>query len=399
MLTTETSQSQSSEALTLAAYASFVPIGIVTVLLGPLLPSLSARWSLNYAQAGALFPAQFMASTVAVIVSGMLSARWGYRFAINAGLLLTGASLMLMFAGSRVLGIICIAGYGAGFGLAVPPSNLLVAEVNPQRRSAALNTLNFCWSVGAVSCPFLVAAAANAHRVPLFLLGVAALSIAVAIGIAAMPKSVVEPAGSGSIGTDKTARINWRRATVFVVAALFFLYVGTETAFGGWVASYATSLGSMAPAVSVMMGSFFYGSLTLGRLLAPMLLRAIDEIRLAQAGALMAAAGMAWLLLSHSVFSVAGSACVAGLGLACVYPITISLLGREFGAGATRVASLMFTVANLGGSSLPWLVGVSAGRLGSLRIGMVVPLIGSVAIFLLYQRNWTPLQRAPATAV
>ena len=179
MPTTEPSQSAASaKALTLAAYASFVPIGIVTVLLGPLLPSLSARWSLNYSQAGALFPAQFMASTVAVMVSGVLSARWGYRFAIKAGLLLTGVSLALMFSGPRVLGIICIAGYGAGFGLAVPPSNLLVAEVNPERRSAALNTLNFCWSVGAVSCPFLVAAAANAHRVPLFLISVALLSIA-----------------------------------------------------------------------------------------------------------------------------------------------------------------------------------------------------------------------------
>jgi FHS family glucose/mannose:H+ symporter-like MFS transporter len=393
MPTTEPSQSAASaKALNLAAYASFVPIGIVTVLLGPLLPSLSARWSLNYSQAGALFPAQFMASTVAVMVSGVLSARWGYRFAIKAGLLLTGVSLALMFSGPRVLGIICIAGYGAGFGLAVPPSNLLVAEVNPERRSAALNTLNFCWSVGAVSCPFLVAAAANSHRVPLFLLLVAALSIAVAIGIAAMPKNIVEPAQSGNIEADKAPRIDWRQAAVFVVAALFFIYVGTETAFGGWVASYAQSLGSIAPALSVMMGSFFYGSLTVGRLFAPMALRAIDEIKLAQIGTLMAAAGMAGLLFSHSALAIAGSSCIAGMGLSSVYPITISLLAREFGAGASRVASVMFTVANLGGSSLPWLVGVSSGRFGSLRVGMAVPLIGSIALFLLYLRDWTPVQ-------
>jgi len=393
MPTTEPSQSAASaKALTLAAYASFVPIGIVTVLLGPLLPSLSARWSLNYSQAGALFPAQFMASTVAVMVSGVLSARWGYRFAIKAGLLLTGVSLALMFSGPRVLGIICIAGYGAGFGLAVPPSNLLVAEVNPERRSAALNTLNFCWSVGAVSCPFLVAAAANAHRVPLFLISVALLSIAVAIGIAAMPKNIVEPPRAGNTGVDKASHIGWRNATIFVVAALFFIYVGTETAFGGWVASYAQSLGSMAPALSVMMGSFFYGSLTVGRLFAPMALRAIDEIKLAQIGALLAAAGMAGSLFSHSALTIAGSACIAGMGLSSVYPITIALLAREFGVGASRVASVMFTVANLGGSALPWLVGVSSGRFGSLRVGMAVPLIGSIALFLLYFRDWTPVQ-------
>ena len=392
MPTTETSQSQASaKALTLAAYASFVPIGLATVLLGPLLPTLSARWSLDYSQAGALFSAQFLASTVAVIISGMLSARRGYRFAISAGLLLTGVSLALMLAGSRVLGIICIAGYGAGFGLTVPPSNLLVSEVNPHRRSAALNTLNFCWSMGAVSCPFLVAAAANRNGIPWFLATVAALAVAVAIGIAAMPKRFVEPARSQP-GSDANApAIDWRQPGLFVVAALFFIYVGTETAFGGWVASYAKSLGSFAPALPVMMPSFFYGSLTVGRWLAPILLRSIDEITMAQAGALIAAAGMAGLLFSHSVFAVAASACLAGLGLASVYPITISLLAREFGGAASRVASVMFTVANLGGSSLPWLVGVSSGRFGSLKAGMIVPLTGSIAIFLLYRREWTPL--------
>ena len=50
-------------------------------------------------------------------------------------------------------------------GLAVPAANLLVAEVNPGRRSATLNLLNFCWSAGAVACPFLVAAAAKSHTI------------------------------------------------------------------------------------------------------------------------------------------------------------------------------------------------------------------------------------------
>lgn len=392
MPTTNTTPAESSaKALTWAAYVSFVPIGVVTVLLGPLLPTLSSRWSLNYSQAGALFPDQFLASTAAVMVSGMLVSRWGYRFAMKAGLLLTGVSLALMLTGPRILGIICIAGYGAGFGLTVPAANLLASEMNPQRRSAALNTLNFCWSVGAVACPFLVAAAANSHRVPFFLDIVAGVSIAVAIGIAAMPSNVVEPAGSRK-GAEHSSAMDWRRGAFFVVAALFFIYVGTETAFGGWVASYAKSLGSIAPAMSVMMPSFFYGSLTFGRLFAPMLLRAVDEVRLAQAGALIAAAGTTALLFSHSAFSVAVSSCVAGMGLSSVYPITISLLAREFRTGASRVASVMFTLANLGGSALPWLVGVSSGWFGSLKAGMTVPLIGSVALLLLYRWRWTPAQ-------
>src|SRR5439155_19324914 len=88
--------STSAKALTFAAYASFVPIGIATVLLGPMLPTLSARWDLNYSQAGALFTAQYLASTLAVALSGWLVSRWGFRFAIKTGLLLMSAGVGLL---------------------------------------------------------------------------------------------------------------------------------------------------------------------------------------------------------------------------------------------------------------------------------------------------------------
>jgi len=40
---------------TIAAHAAFVPCGLVTVLLGPLLPVLASRWKLNDTQSGDLF--------------------------------------------------------------------------------------------------------------------------------------------------------------------------------------------------------------------------------------------------------------------------------------------------------------------------------------------------------
>jgi MFS transporter, FHS family, glucose/mannose:H+ symporter len=378
----------SARGLTYAAYAAFVPIGIVTVLLGPLLPTLSTRWSLDYLQAGALFPMQYWASTVAVGLSGTLVSRFGFRFAMKAGLVLMGACVALLLSGSRLQGMIWIAGYGAGLGLAIPAANLLVAKVNPERRSSALNTLNFCWGIGAVACPFLVAAAAKNHRVSLFLVLTAALSLLVTIGIAAMPSSIVEP-DMKSDATRKTKTvIDWKRPIFFILAAMFFVYVGVENGFGGWVASYAKSLGSLTTAMAAMTPSFFYASLTLGRWVAPLLLRRIHDVKLAQAGVLAACGGMAGLLLSHSLVAVALSALLAGLGLSSVYPITISLLSREYGDAASRVGSVMFTMANLGGGCLPWLVGALSTRVGALKAGLAVPLVGGLALYLLFLRNW-----------
>lgn len=384
MPSSATAITTSAKKLTFAANASFIPIGMTTVLLSPLLPTLSSRWSLDYAQAGALFTAQFLASTVAVGFSGMLVARFGFRFAMNAGLVVIAASAAALVAGPRILGIVCIAGFGVGSGLAVPAANLMVGELNPKRRSAALNVLNFAWSAGAVACPFLVAAAEKSHHLSLLLRSVAGFCFLVMLCIATIQQA-------GDVATEfvppKKASVEWRQRSVPVLLALFFLYVGTENAFGGWLASYSVRQGSMPTALAVMIPSFFYGSLTLGRLFAPALLRRSSEIRVVQIGLLVGCVGMMALTLSHEFIAIALSVGVAGFGLSSVYPITISFLSRDFGSTASRVSSIAFMMSNLGGASLPWLVGVFSTRVGTIRGGLAIPLLGSAAMYLLYLPN------------
>jgi fucose permease len=383
----------SAKPLTIAAHAAFVPIGIVTVLLSPLLPTLSAQWGLNYEQAGSLITAQYIGSTIGVGFSSVLISRWGFRFAIKSGLFFMAVGVASLMAGSQFVGTACVAGYGLGIGLAVPACNLLVAEVNPHRRSAALNLLNFSWSAGAVASPFLISAAVRFQHLTLFLAIVAALSLLVVVGIAAMPPSIQEP----MVPTGAAGAIPWKDRSLAILASLFFLYVGVENGFGLWSASYANSLGTMSPAMAMMVPSFFYSALMLGRWGAPLVLARFEEIRVAQGGLLLACTGMAGLVLAHSLPSVAVSAAATGFGLAAVYPITISLLNREFGAAASRIGSLMFTCANLGGSFLPWLVGASSNQLHTLKAGLAVPLIGGAVMLVLYQREWKAAAAATAT--
>ncbi len=382
----------SARALTRAAYIAFVPIGVANVLLGPLLPTLSARWSLNYAQAGALFTAQYVASTFAVALSGAIVSWRGFRFAIQAGILLVAAGLTFLLAGPRSLGIVCIAAIGAGLGIAIPPGNLMVAQLNPERRSATLNWLNFYWSAGAVACPFLVAAAARSVRVPLFLMILAGFLVLVVGGLALMRAHFVEP-GSTRGSNAISSVIHGRTRPFLILAALFLLYVGTENGFGGWVASFAKSLGNLSPAMSLITPSFFYASLMLGRWLAPLLLRAGTEIKLVQGGLLLACAGSAGLLSSHGLIGVVVSACAAGLGLSYVYPITISLLSKEFGSSPS-VASIMFALSNIGGGLLPWFVGLVSNHSGTLKTGLLVQLCGCVLMFILYLQRLSPVQTA-----
>lgn len=322
--------------------------------------------------------------------------------------MMAGAVVVLPL-GSRLVGCICVAVYGFGFGVSIPAANLLVAEVNPERQSAALNLLNFSWSVGAVACPFLVAAAIRMKKLPLFLGLLGACMLVVVLGIGATISRIAEPAAEDrkqALTTDDgppsglqklRSFFNLCRTDYFfqVLCALFFLYVGLENAVGGWVASYAKSLNSAPAALAVMTPSFFYAALMLGRWLAPLFLRTIEDFKLARAGILLACLGVVGLVSTSTLPGIMVSAAVTGFGLSSVYPTTVALLSRQFGAAASRVGSTMFVMASLGGASLPWLVGYCSTLFGAVRAGLLVPLVAAALMLALYFAKWKPYAIEP----
>jgi fucose permease len=168
---------------------------------------------------------------------------------------------------------------------------------------------------------------------------------------------------------------------------LFFIYVGTESSIGGWVASYARRIDTGSGTFWALTPSFFWGALLLGRALAPALLRRVRETTLASAGLVLASLGVLVLLIANSLAVVVVAASVAGLGLASVFPINIAMLSQWFGEMASHVGPMMFALSSLGGATVPWLVGALSSRFGSLRVGLTVPLLGSVVMLFLYLKN------------
>ena len=374
---------------TAAAFITFIPTGIVNVLVGPLLPTLSARWALNDTQAGALFTAQFLASTVGVVFSGIVVPRFGYRVVMVLGLTCMAMGVSTLMAGSWMFGLASVACLGAGFGLTIPTSNLLVAAANPQGKAAALNVLNFAWSVGAVACPFLVAGFEANGQTSTLLYGLGACIFLVAVLLAGVPlpdPGRVKPLAPQPVGSFPSLLMT---PAALLLGTLFFVYVGTENAVGGWLASYAKRLLDRPAAGWATTPSYFYGALLAGRLVGPLPLRRISDLKMARIGVTTAGLGVAGLLAARSVVWVRVSACVIGLGLSAVYPITIALLSHKFGRAANRLGSVMFALAGFGGACVSWVVGFTSTRFSSLKLGLSVPLAGCAIMLVIYLQDWT----------
>ena len=392
-------QVRSQRSATLAAHAAFTPTGVMTVILGPLLPSLMARWTLTDAQAGDLFTAQFATSTLGVFLSGVLVSRFGYRLAIALGVALMGVGAGLLPFTAWPLGLGAVACWGMGLGLTIPACNLLVAEVHAARSAAALNLLNFSWSTGAVASPLMLAPFERRGSVFLYLELLAVVWLLLAAGLAALPLPRPQRPNSGSSQAQSSFAGAFRPVLTrlgLVLASLFFLYTGVENAVGGWLASYAKRLSGGGGTLWVAAPSFFYFALLIGRGVAPVILRRVSELRLARIGLCVAVVGILALLAAHTVPVVLASASIAGFGLASVYPVTIAMMTRTVGRSSASVASVMFALAGLGAAAVPWLVGFESTAQASLKFGLGVALVACAAMLLLYLRKWPEPGRVTA---
>jgi MFS transporter, FHS family, glucose/mannose:H+ symporter len=374
------------------AHVDFVLTGVVMTLLGPMLPIFAARWRLDDAQAGYLFIAQFVASVFGMLLSSALIPRIGYRRTLMVGLVLMAGGIAALARADWLLGLAAVSLFGAGFGTNTPGANLFIAEANPGNRASALNLLNSSWGVGAMGCPLLVAVAQRSGHIPFFLYALAAGLLAIAVCmepvrfLADAPHAAAERAASGSGSV-------WSNRLVPLVAALFFIYVGTETCVGGWVASYARRMDVGSHAFWAMTPAFFWGALLVGRVTAPLLLRLWRETTVASMGLTLASLGGVVLMAAQTMTLVVVGAMMAGLGLASVFPISVAMLSRWFGKAAARVGGPIFSVGNLGGAVLPWLVGALSTHFGSLRVGFLVPLLGALILLVVYVANGRPRRR------
>lgn len=374
----------SNRQLILAAQIAFLPTGILTTLLGPMLPILIARWALNDTQAGNLFLVQFLASLAGVQISGILLAKAGFRPAFLSGLLLMAGGVATLYLGSPGLGMLSVAVYGLGLGLIIPTDNLMIAEITPDSRAAAVSLLNFYWGVGAVLCSLLVAWAQRHQLIPVFLGAVSVFLVLLAVSVRKLPFPVAHKATDSPIAWRKICR----DPAIWLFAAVFFLYPGEETAVGGWIGSYVARMGSAGAAMGPMMPAFFWSALMLGRAAAGLILKHVPERRVLQVGFATGTAGIGLMLRSSTLGGVTAAALITGLSFATLYPITVARFSHRFGVAARSIGSAMFSLASLGPALLPWMVGVISKATGNLRAGLTVPLAATVILLVIHIQDW-----------
>ena len=355
----------------------FFVIGIVTVLLGQVLPVLSSRLSLNDAQSGVLLSAQFAGALLGTLSVGQLIRRLGFPAASLIGLILIALGLPALNSNSFAVCWLGIFVYGSGIGMAIPAVNLWTIEFTPtERQSSAVNLLNFGWGAGAIcSQPFAAALSRGNSLVLLTVTLVVALLVVAICFVSVIRKSAASDSGD-ELASAPPAKI-WSRPESWLFVAFAFFTIGVEGGIHGWLTTYSESVTTSQVNATVVY-FFFY---VVGRGVASFVSRYWPENKLITLCSALMLIGVSLIVMSEAFLFV--GAAIAGLGCSAIFPTNMVRFAKIFGPGATRNATPIFISGTAGAAAITSLVGFASFRLGNLRWGIAVILMSALFVFVL----------------
>ncbi len=364
----------------IAYFLAFIALGMTSAALGPTLPGLAEQTGTQLSGISFLFATRSMGFLVGSIMAGRAYDRLPGHPLIIGLLLLMGFSLAFVPVVSQ-LWLLIIIMFLAGFvesGVDVGSNTLLVWRFG-QKVGPYMNSLHFFFGVGAFLSPIIIAQtmliSGGGIRLAYWALALSVLPAA--LFFLRFPSPPIRLRDTAVHGGKTNLLL------IILVAAFLFLYVGAEVAYGGWIYTYATTLGLSSITAAAYLTSFFWGALTLGRLLSIPLTAKLHPQKLL-AGAL------AGCLLSMVVLLTGQSSTAAlwigtiglGLSMSVIFPTTISLAEHTLSLNS-QMTSYFFVGAALGSMSIPWLIGQLFERIGPIvtMFTIFITLLVAVAVF------------------
>ncbi|MDI7275681.1 MAG: MFS transporter [Anaerolineae bacterium] len=355
---------------TIAYYAAFVALGLTSASLGPTLPGLAEHTRASLSQASYLFTARSLGYLVGSFRGGRLYDRLPGHPLMALSLLAMAATAALVPV-MPLLWLLSIALFalGVGEGILDVGGNTLLVWIHGRELGPFMSGLHFFFGLGAFLSPVIIARAVLiSGDIDWAYWVLALLALPMALNLLRL-RSPARPAGAdGAAGGRNDSLL------LALIVVFFFLHVGAEASMGGWVYTYALRMGLCDVTTAAYLTSAFWGSLTMGRLLAvPISARLAPKVMLV-ADVVACLASLAVILLwPGSRLAAWVGTCGAGLAIASLFPTSLSFAERSL-AITGRVTGWFLVGASAGGMSLPWLIGQLFERIGP-RVTMSIILV------------------------
>jgi FHS family Na+ dependent glucose MFS transporter 1 len=345
--------------------ACLFALGLSMSVVGPTLPTLADNVGVSLARISFIFTTSSLGYLLGSSGGGRLYDRLkGHRIMLVAMIFMLTSGVLIPVTHSfyALLGVVFL--FGLGQGLIDIGANLGVLWVFKSRVGPYMNALHFFFGLGAFISPIIVT---NVMRWsggtitwPFWVLGILYLPGLIGLLIYPSPdNSEKEKDG------EMPQKINYK--LVIPIIVLFFLYVGVEASFGGWIYTYATGNGISGEAGASYLNSLYWGALMAGRLITVPLSRKVEASKILVGNYILMALFLLMILV-WPVNSVMVWVASIGLGFAVssVFPTLLALAETRMKVTGA-ITGLFFLGTSLGGMIVPTVLGQIFEYVGSYQ--------------------------------
>ncbi len=372
MTNEETSQSVQTRktAKSSGYFLAFIGLGMAGAMFGPTLPFLAEQTGSQLSQISYLFMARSLGYLIGSVLGGRTYDRlpghtiMGIALLLMAGAMAAIPTIPLLWA----LALLFVV-FGAMEGTVDVGGNTMLVWVHHPNTGPFMNALHFFFGIGTFLAPILIAQVmlvSGAIRWPFWIMALLILPVAVWILSQPSPSSLKtdqnNPAGKAN------------PLLVVLIALLFFMAVGAEISFGGWIYTYALRLNLANATTAAYLTSLYWGSFTLGRLLGiPITMRLRPRTVLLSDVIGCALGVLVVLFFPRPEIGVWIGTAIFGLAMASIFPTLISFAEHRM-VLTGQVTSYFFVGSSLSGMITPWLIGQMFESIGP-QVTMVTILI------------------------
>ncbi|MEG1943080.1 MAG: MFS transporter, partial [Angelakisella sp.] len=356
--------------LLIIIYAAFISLGLPDALLGSAWPAMQGELSAQLGMAGVIS----MIITGGTIVASLCSSRAVGRFgtgAVTLGSVAMTAAALLGFSVSHstVMLLMMAVPLGLGAGSVDAALNSFVAL---HYQAKHMSWLHCFWGLGATAGPAIMSiflAAEGGWKIGYRTISIIQLGLTVLLALSLPKWKLAEPKGHVE-STSSAAPMSNRQAlglpNIKLALLSFILYCGIELMAGLWSSSFFVEVKGLSVGGAARCASYFYGAITLGRLVSGFVTIRVANRLIIRGGELLCVAGAVLMLLpvEGAGFATAGII-LLGLGAAPIYPCMLHETPQRFGKDASQAAmGLQMAFAYIGSTLFPSVMGGLASFAG-----------------------------------
>jgi len=323
---------------------------------------------------------------------GIIQARYGKRFVLNAGMVLTAAGLLIPFI-SYSFGMV-LAGFaliGIGNTIVQVSANPLLLDVVPSNRASSfLSFSQFIKAVGSMIGAPLAAVFASQFgdwKLEFLVFGIISLLAVMWLGSV----KIEERKEEGYRATLKTSFGLLGNSYILMMVVAIFLVVGVDVGFNSNSGQFLMKhFGIEQTAAESGRSVYFFGRM-LGTFLGAILLTRIQAPRFLTWTTALSIATVAILLVIPSRAIAWGLVFLTGLAVANIWPLIFSLTVGRFPERSSEISGLMIMAVS-GGAPIPFLIGWISD-MSNIVFGMSVLIVCLVYILAVSVYNLRGMRR------